>query len=522
MPFMSVATDFNMIHNHEYYQTVYDFFDFKNNVSFVVAFGIVLILFYFFRSLINLLYFYLLSRFTQGRYYLLSSRLFENYMRMPYRYFVGKNSSSLTKTIVNEAANLTQLISAVLFMMSEVFVVIFIYSMMLYVDYKVTLFLTIILILNALLMVKTVSVKIKKAGIVRERVQRYFYEVLNKSFGNFKLIKLQGNDTDIVNDFRSASFQFAQSNITSAILTHTPRLFFEAVGFSLIVAIVTYLVWKNDGNVANLLALISMFVLALYRLMPSINRIMNSYNQILFLHRSLDIVHKDLSYKPEELGDKEVSFNETIEIKDLSFEYKSNEPILNNINLTIQKGMKIAFVGESGSGKSTLVDIIVGLYKPKSGNILSDGHIITDSNIKAWRSKVGYIPQAVYLFDGTVGENVAFGSEYDAKKVENVLKQAKIYDFLKSKEGEKTLVGEGGVMLSGGQKQRIAIARALYIDPEILVLDEATSALDDATEKQIMNEIYEISKDKTLIIIAHRLSTLDRCEKIYRLEDGKI
>ncbi len=521
MPFMSVATDFNMIHSHVYYQTVYDFFDFRSNVSFVVAFGIVLILFYFFRSLINLLYFYLLSRFTQGRYYLLSSRLFENYMRMPYRYFVGKNSSNLTKTIVNEAANLTQLISSVLFMMSEVFVVIFIYSMMLYVDYKVTLLLTIILLLNALLMVKTVSVKIKKAGVVRERVQRYFYEVLNKSFGNFKLIKLQGKDNDIVDDFKSASFQFAQSNITSAVLTHTPRLFFEAVGFSLIVAIVTYLVWKNDGNVSNLLALISMFVLALYRLMPSINRIMNSYNQILFLHKSLDIVHKDLSYQPEKLGNKEVNFNKTIEIKDLIFEYNSDEPILNNINLTIQKGRKIAFVGESGSGKSTLVDIIVGLYKPKSGNILSDGVVINDSNIKSWRSKVGYIPQSVYLFDGTVGENVAFGLEYNAQKVENVLKQAKIYDFLKTKEGEKTLVGEGGVMLSGGQKQRIAIARALYLDPEILVLDEATSALDDATEKQIMNEIYEISKDKTLIIIAHRLSTLDRCEKIYRLEDGK-
>ncbi len=167
-----------------------------------------------------------------------------------------------------------------------------------------------------------------------------------------------------------------------------------------------------------------------------------------------------------------------------------------------------------------MVDIIIGLYKPKDGKIFTDDTLINDLNIKSWRSKVGYIPQSVYLFDGTVGENVAFGVDYDAKKVDEVLKKVKIYDFLKTKEGQATLVGEGGVMLSGGQKQRIAIARALYTDPEILVLDEATSALDDATEKEIMDEIYSISDDKTLIIIAHRLSTIDRCEKIYRLENG--
>ena len=522
MPFISVATEFTLIHSNEFYNYIYNFFDFDNDVSFVVAFGVILICFYFFRSAINLLYFYLLSRFTQGRYHLLAYRLFGNYMGMPYRYFVTKNSSTLTKSIINEVANLTQLISSVLFMMSEIFVVIFIYSMMLYVNYKITFLLTVVLVLNAILMIKTVSVRVKKAGVIRERVQRRFYEVINKSFGNFKLIKLQAKDKDILKDFGDASFGFAKANITSAVLTHTPRLFLEAVGFSIIVFIITYLVWKYEGNVANLLALISMFVLALYRLMPSVNRIMNSYNQILFLHKSLDIVYADLSYGREKLGDKKISFDKEIKIENLQFEYEEAKPVLKDVSLSIKKGEKIAFVGESGSGKSTLVDIIIGLYKPKEGNILSDDILINDENIKSWRSKVGYIPQSVYLFDGTVGENVAFGSEYSREKVDAVLKKAKIFDFLQTKEGQETLVGEGGVMLSGGQKQRIAIARALYIEPEILVLDEATSALDDETEKQIMSEIYEVSEDKTLIIIAHRLSTLDRCEKIYRLGNGSI
>ena len=162
------------------------------------------------------------------------------------------------------------------------------------------------------------------------------------------------------------------------------------------------------------------------------------------------------------------------------------------------------------------------LYKAKNGTILVDTRAIDETNVKAWRAKVGYIPQSVYLFDDTVGKNVAFGSAYDKEKIQKCLKQARIYEFLESKEGLDTRVGEGGMMLSGGQKQRIAIARALYTDPEILVLDEATSALDDATEKQIMDEIYDISGDKTLIIIAHRLSTLDRCDTVYTLSSGEL
>ena len=522
MPFIAVATDFSLIHSNEYYNYVYDMFNMKSDISFVIVFGVTLICFYIFRSAINLLYFYLLNRFTQGRYHLLAYRLFENYMGMSYKDFVGKNSSTLTKSIVNEAANLTALISAVLFMMSEVFIVIFIYTMMIYVNYKITLLLTVVLVLNALLMLKTVSKKIKEAGIIRAEVQQKFYEIINRSFGNFKLIKLQSNDEKMLSEFGNASFSYAEANITNMTLGQVPRLFLEAVGFGIIVFIITYLIWKYESNISAVLSIISMFVLALYRLMPSVNRIMSSYNQILFYHKSLEIVHNDLMYDSESLGNQEVSFKENISLDNITFEYEENKPVLRNINLTIKKGSKVAFVGESGSGKSTLVDIIIGLYKSKSGKIYSDNINIDDSNIKAWRSKIGYIPQSVYLFDGSVGENVAFGLKYDEVKIDNALKKAKIYDFLSTKNGRETFVGEGGIMLSGGQKQRIAIARALYINPEILVLDEATSALDDTTEKEIMDEIYAISNDKTLIIIAHRLSTIERCEKVYKIGNGQI
>ncbi|RLA84565.1 MAG: ABC transporter ATP-binding protein [Epsilonproteobacteria bacterium] len=522
MPFIGVATNFDLINSNEYYSKIYTMFNFTSNIEFMMAFGVGLIVFYIFRSIINLFYFYMLSRFTQSRYHLLAFRLFQNYMGLPYKEFINRNSAQMTKSIINEASYLTALISSILLMLSEVFIIVLIYGMMIYVNYKITFLITVILAMNATLMLKTVSIQIKKAGKIRAELQNKFYEIVNKSFGNFKLIKLSNNDDKILNEFAQSSFGYAKANIKNDTLTHVPRLFLEAVGFGLIVFIITYLIYKYETDISGNLALVSMFVLALYRLMPSANRILSSYNTIMFNYESLNIIHNNLSYNIEDLGNDTVKFNNDIKIQNLNFGYEKDKLVLKDINLIIKKGSSVAFVGESGSGKSTLVDMIIGLYKPSSGKIVVDENKIDDTNIKAWRSKVGYIPQSVYLFNGTVGENVAFGATYDKDKINNVLKKAKLYDFLKTKDGLDTLVGEDGSMLSGGQKQRIAIARALYIDPEILVLDEATSALDDETEKEIMNEIYEISNDKTLIIIAHRLSTLDRCENVYKIVDGRI
>lgn len=522
MPFISVASDFSLIESNKYYYFIYNLFGFISGANFVIAFGVFLVFFYIFRSAINLLYFYFLGRFSYGRYYLIVYRLFEGYLGLSYREFVKKNSSILTKSIVNEANGLTAIFNSVLFMFSEMFVTVFIYSMMLYVNWKITLVLTLILVLNAILLIKSVSSRIKKVGVLREKMQKSFYEVINRTFGNFKLIKLSSNDEDILNEFGSASYSYAKANITNETLQQFPRLFLEAIGFGLVISIVTYLVYEEQGNISSAMGTLSMFVLGLYRLMPSVNRILTNYNSIMFYHKSLDIVHNDLMYDSEYLGDEIIDFNDSIELKDVSFEYEKDDLVLNRVNLKITKGQKIAFVGESGSGKSTLVDLIIGLYRSKEGSVLVDNTKIVTNNIKSWRNKVGYIPQTVYLFDGTVRDNVIFGSAINEERLIKVLKQARIYDFLQTKKGADTIVGEGGIMLSGGQKQRIAIARALYKEPEILVLDEATSALDNETEEKIMREIYDISEDKTLIIIAHRLSTVQRCEKIYEIKDGTI
>ena len=523
MPFISVASDTTLIDTNIYYKYIYEFFSFEEKINFILLFGLILIFFYIFRALINLVYNYYLAKFANGRYHLFSYHLLENYLGMSYRKFTEQNSSELTKTIITEAQNVTTLISSALLLLSEIFVLIMIYAMMLYIDYVITLLITIFLLLNALFLIKKVSKRIKFEGEKREVFQKKFYEIINSTFGNFKFIKLLSNDYMILKDFEYTSSTFALSNIKTQTLYHVPRLLIESVAFVLVIFMILYLLDKNGGNITSSISIISMFVLGLYRLMPSANRIMSSYNIMVYNHKALDIIHENLNYDFEKLGDEIVVFKKKIVLSNISFGYNIEKYILDDVKLEIIKGDKIAFIGPSGSGKSTLVDIIIGLYKPIVGEIKVDGHELKETNIKNWRKKVGYIPQSVYLFDGTVAQNIVFGNEYNTKKIKDVLQKAKILDFLEDhQDGIDTVVGEGGVKLSGGQKQRIAIARALYQDPEILVLDEATSALDEDIEKEIMEEIYDLSKDKTLIIIAHRLSTIDRCDKVYKIEKKQL
>ena len=521
MPFITLASDPSKIVSNKYSKMVYDFFEFSTATNFMIFFGLFLIGFYIFRAIYSMLYNYILNKFAFGRFHAFAFRLFKNYTNLPYKRFVKRNSAELIKTIVNEASNLSFYMQSLLLIFSEFFTVVLLYVLLLLMDWKMTLVLTILLGAKVLFLLFFLKRRIEKEGLKRSIMQSKFYKILNETFGNFKIIKLIQNEEKLYSEFSNISYGYARANIVSNTLSQLPRLSLETIGFSVLIGIVVYVLFQyNDANFV--LPIISMYALALYRILPALNRILSNYNTILFLSNSLDIVYSDLSYTPQTEGKDFIDFKNKIELTNVSFEYNKNKKVLENINIIINKGDKVAFVGESGSGKSTLVDLIIGLYKPLSGEIVIDDKKLTSDNVKSYRSKVGYIPQSIYLFDGTVGENVAFGYEYDKEKIIEVLKKANIYDFLYSKEGIDTLVGDGGIQLSGGQKQRIGIARALYSDPEILVLDEATSALDNETEAKIMDEIYETSHDKTLLIIAHRLSTIERCDRKIMLANGKI
>lgn len=522
MPFVSVASDFSLFERNAYLRQIDEFFSLPK-YELVAYFGLLLIVFYVLRAFLNALYFYLLARFSKGRYHLFALRLFRKYLNLDYESFTRQKHSALLKTITQEAFNLSTMLASFLLMMSELFVVALIYALMLVVDYQITLFLSVFLLANALILVRVLSPMMKKAGAKREVAMSAFFETLSTNLNNFKFIKLKGKEESVAHLFSEQSFAFSRANITSETINAFPRLFLEAVGFCVLVFIVVALIWQRQSDIHTALAMISLFVLALYRLMPSANRIITSYHDLLYYKNSLDIVYKALYEKDENLGDEKVSFEKDLVLKNVNFAYKNKPLLFENLNFTLKKGEKIAFIGESGSGKSTLVDMLMGLLPPNSGEILVDGRKLSAQNLKNFRQKIGYIPQQIYLFNDTIAKNIAFGEEFDEKMLARVIKQANLQSFITSlKDGANTLVGDGGGNLSVGQKQRIAIARALYLSPQILVLDEATSALDNESEAKIMSEIYKISSDKTLIIIAHRLNTIEQCDKIYRVEKGKI
>ena len=523
MPFIDIATNFDNIHSNKYYQWVFDFFSFENEVNFTIIFGLVLFSFYVFRGGVNLSYSFVMLYFTEKLYAKTTKKLFKTYLTMPYQVFTNKNSSYLTKAIITEAVLLSRVIRSALLMISEAFVIIFLYSLMLTVSWKITIVFTVVLSLKMLFLTQTISKKIKSVGKIREKAEAQFFEIINRFFGNFKQSKLQDKDRikAVKNEFSIVVDEYAKANVTSGFLGSFPRLFLETMGFSMLIFLLVTLLYLNQSNVAYILPTLSLFAIALYRLLPSANRIVDGLNTFLYYHKSIDIIYEELKIIQEDLGNETIEFKNKIELTNVEFSYQEKK-ILSSTNLTINKGEKIAFIGESGSGKSTLVDLIIGLYRSNKGDIKIDNVLVDESNLQNWRSQIGYIPQQVYLFDGTIAENVCFGRDLDKSLLETVLKQANILDFLQTKQGMNTLVGEGGIQLSGGQKQRVAIARALYGQPEILVLDEATSALDEQTENKIMREIYQISQKKTLIIVAHRLSTIKNCDKVYRISKGMI
>ncbi|WP_195483597.1 ABC transporter ATP-binding protein [Fusobacterium varium] len=523
VPFMAMVTNQNIIFENKYLKVIYNFFNFESTKNFIFYFGITIVIIFLIKNILNIFFNYVLVSFTRNNYYKFTNRLMNNYLKYSYQNFVKKNSNDLIKNITIEANWVVVLIQNCLMMVSEICVVVFIYIVMLYVDLKITLFVSIFMGINILLIKYFLINKVKKWGKDRFDATQEYYQIIGSTFGNYKFIKLQSDDKSILNNFKTSCKKYTEVDKKYTFVQPVPRLILEFLGFSIVVVLIIFSVMMYDENgLAKIMPVISVFFIGLYRILPSVNRIINYYQVVVFYKKSLDIIAEELESEVENIENNPIELNKKIELKNICFEFEEGKEVLKNINLNIFKGEKVAFVGESGSGKTTLVDLITGLYKPKNGNIYLDNIKLEDKNIGYWRQSIGYIPQEVYLFDGTIADNVVFNREYNEERLIESLKKARIWEFLNKKEGIKTIVGDRGIMLSGGQKQRIAIARALYDDPEVLVLDEATSALDSETEEEIMKEIYDVSKDRTLIIVAHRLTTLKDCDRIFVINNGGI
>ena len=520
MPFISIASNPDLL-DSGMYKKAFDFLGMRQKEPFIINFGFAIIVFYFFRAFYSIIHTYLINRFSTAINKYFTRRLFKVVLSIPYRLYAQKNSGEFIGIINTESRNVSGLSLNILQLSTELFTITLVYVLMLAVNWQMTLVLTVVLAVLVFIFLHVLVIKSKALGSKRVEWDRKSYRILVEAFGNFKFARLKGNGDKLLSNYSAAVHESTKTQVTSNTLGVMPKSILESLGFSLLIAVVIFILAKyNDASI--IIPVISMYALALYRILPSIHRMLNNINHIAFIQRSLDVVETTIHLPVETEGNEPVDFDASICLNDISFSYLTGGEVLSNISLIINKGEKVAVTGESGGGKSTLIDIIIGIHKPSSGGITIDGKPLIDANICSWRKKIGYIPQNIYLFDGTVGDNVAYGLEANEDKITAALQKANIWDFLASKEGIYTKVGEGGIQLSGGQRQRIGIARALYDDPEMLVLDEATSALDSETEQKIMDEIYSASKTKTLIIIAHRLSSVERCDRRIQVENGRI
>ncbi|MDD3267674.1 MAG: ABC transporter ATP-binding protein [Burkholderiales bacterium] len=528
-PFMSLVTNPDRVHD-KYYKYIYDLFNFNSPAGFIVSCGFLIIFLFIFKTIFNTFANYVSFSFGQNITKNIKYRLLNNYLKQKYIYYLSTNRSRSSE-LYSSINSIAGAISGLSIIITEFSIVIIMYSILMIFNWKVMTCITIFLFCNVLLVQRIIQPKFKKVSGETWSAVSNANQYLNSLVHNYKLLKLFVKNDDYVNKYMQLSNQYHDNDCKRMVLERQPKNLLELSGFLIMIGMVIYQELVHGvGAGSSFIPIISLLMLTFYRLLPSITRIMDAKNGIIHAEPILIRVKNELS-KVEELYDNAtacITLNKYIELKNIEFSYNNKKQILSGVSLKINKGEHIAFIGSSGSGKSTLVDIIMGLYDHSqdlyhlSGDIIIDGNQLADSDLICWRQHIGYIPQEIYLFDGTVAENIVMNHEFDQEKVIIALKKAAIWEFLQQKEGINTHVGDGGVMLSGGQKQRIGIARALYNDPDIIVMDEATSALDDKTESQIIEELNNSARDKTIIMIAHRISSLKNCDRIYKLNSGII
>jgi len=517
-PYFGLIVDPERLHSNAVLKKILYWFPDRTVTEILLGFTLLLLFVYLVKVVYTTLFTYLQLKYSRGIYNKLVRKIFSNILMQPYLKFIRTNTADYTKAVLQESNNTVSIVSALLTILAESLTAMLLFGLLIMADYKVTLSITLFFAFCFLVMSQTVTAGFKVLGTKKSYLLGQVYRAINEALGNIKVLKLNCQEQFGLNKYMQATIPYNNIQVSYGTMQVLPRNVIELMGFSAFMIVV--LKGILQGNVAQVLPLLTLFAISFYRVLPSINRIMTMYNEINFYRKSLDIIYEFLHLEADTAQGESCPFENKIELKDAGFSYDEQHVILRNINLVIPKGVKVGFVGESGVGKSTLVDVLIGLLKLNSGALLIDDRIITERNFREWRRKIGYIPQNIYLFDGTVAENVCLGFKYDEHRLREVLRQANIIEFLNTKEGIHTLVGEGGINLSGGQKQRVAIARALYPNPEVLVLDEATSALDMETEQKIITEILEAGKGKTIIMVSHRMSILEKCDIVYRLGEG--
>ena len=538
LPFLQVAADPASVHENAYLHWAYDAFGFSSTNSFLIALGLLAFATLTLSNTFIILTTWALHRYVWGRNHSLSRRLLQSYLHRPYEYFLRHNSAELGKNVLEEVKEATAtMLYPALRGGAKALVALFVIGFLFLVDPVAASILTVVLGGAYAAVHFTVQAWLDRAGAERVAANTERYQLVSEAFGGLKQVKLRDNEASFLEQFGAPSKRYARLQARARVVRKLPRYVLEAVAFGGIILIAVYLIMVLE-NLQQVIPILGLYAFAGNRLMPALQKAYSGIASAHFNSAALETLHRDFqqhvhqgpSSSPSKQGDRSdvpLTLDDRLVLDNVSFAYPDAvAPTIENLSLEIPANTTVGFVGKTGSGKTTTIDLILGLFRPQEGLIAVDGTPLRGEAIPRWQQNIGYVPQQTFMADDTVARNIAFGvpeEEIDMTAVRDAARRAHIYEFVTHELPNRweTIVGERGVKLSGGQRQRISIARALYHRPGVFVFDEATSALDQATEKSVMGAIYELDDDHTILVIAHRLSTVQRADNIIMLEQGR-
>jgi len=533
VPVVTIVMDEEAVNTNEIVRTIYQAFPFTGVRQFTVVIMVALILVFVIKNIFLFVQQKAMLAFVYTNQFATSERLLKNYLRKGYEYYLNADTAIVQRNITSDVNNMYALILAILQLLSESIVFVCLAVVLFKTDPVMTVIVTAVLFIVLFVIKIWLKPIMHKAGEDNQDFYSNLYKLIAQSIQGIKEMKIGRKEQFFVDEYSICGGGYVNAVQKYSLYNAIPRLLIETV---LIICMVSYMLFMilNGTGGAAMITTLSAFAVAAMRLLPSANRINNQMNTIAYCEPFfLDVAdglndelkNKENNESFDEADVVRLPVKETIKLENITYAYPNTDKLIfDKAGMEIPIGKAVGIVGTTGAGKTTIVDILLGLLETKEGRILADG-VDIKSNYKGWLKNIGYIPQMIFMLDSNIRENVAFGvprDKIDEERVWEALREAQLDTFIRElPDGLDTEIGERGIRLSGGQRQRISIARALYEDPEVLILDEATSALDNETEAAIMDSINALHGKKTLVIIAHRLQTIEKCDMIYRVENGK-
>lgn len=538
VPFLGVAANPGLIQDNSYLRTVYDFFGFSGSREFLLALGFALIFAIFLSNLSNAFFTWFNLRFTWSINESLSVRLIQRYMTLPYVAFIQRNSADLQKNIQTEVMEVaTNVINPLLVLMNKGIALFLTITLLVAIDPLLASVVGVIFATVYILMYVGVKKALTTIGQHSLADNEAKFRAISEALGVFKIAKLLHLEPYFIRRFSIAAARFCRNQSKRMTISQLPRFAVETVAFTVMIGICLFIIGVKP-SFGEAIPIIGVYAFAAYRIMPGMQQVYSSFSVLRSCWPHVTYLNDEFEFGAEArnavkkhrlvvpaLDEKPMPL---VKFRAVTYRYpNARSTTIDEMSFSIFLNTTVGFIGETGSGKSTTIDLILGILTPDAGTIFVDGEALLVNNLEAWQKSIGYVPQDIYLTDSTIAENIAFGMDprdVDMEQVKKCCELANIASFIEKELAHQyqTTVGERGVRLSGGQRQRIGIARALYYDPKLLVFDEATSALDSETERSVMDAIGKFFRQKTIIIIAHRLTTLEKCDTIFKIDKGRI